>query len=186
MSQHILGESKAMPLMKTSVQADTKRTLNLLDNLRREFVKMLVQSIPETTGFTYEKFAQSIADRVFGCEGDDTDTDSYFLHVTRNGMLRRADWSDKTSFFAMEMYDKYVCSFIEEELAECGLGKDVDMHSDDVYTEILIEASYDITIAFISVIEEYEGASLDYDFFKKTVDESLTTAYEEISGADSA
>lgn len=66
------------------------------------------------------------------------------------------------------------------ELAACGIG---DIQPED--TETLIEASMNITNGFIDTMKEYMEISLDYAYFKKFADESLTTAYEEISEANS-
>lgn len=165
-----------MTLIKSSVSADAQRTENLLESLHIDFVKMLAREIPATTGLTYEEFVQRLADRVFAVDYYNDSVDGYFMHVTRNKLFRREDWSNLLMVFEQEMDEKYVNRFIVDELAQCGVAKVEPEDSD-----ILIEASMDITNGFITTIEQYEEASLDFDSFKEVVDESLTTAYEKIS-----
>ena len=170
-----------MTLVKSSVSANTERTKDLMDSLHKEFVKLLVVEMPETTGLTYQESMQKIAESAFSASGFADGADSYFLYDVRDVMFRRNDWEKLGMLFEQEMDEKYIYRFIVQELLECGVNS-----TDPEDSEILIEASSRITSGFLNTIQQYEEISLDLNIFKEAVDESLTTAYEEISGADSA
>lgn len=174
-----------MPLTKTSVEANEKNTRSLLDNLRREYTRMLVDAIPQFTDKDHKDVLQTAVDIAFSSQNEDerkaTDyidsADGYIVFIMHKEFLDNEDIQHNITDFEYDMNEKYIEMFILGELADCGI-----KGLQDEETEFVVRASMDITQSFINVISAYHyKETLDYNSFKKRVDEVLTEAYESIS-----
>ena len=166
-----------MTLIQTHVQSNRNNTDTLYHNLRKEFVNVLVETLPDITGKTHKEVMQTLAEIAFDVQDEESrrktdfcdSSDDYLLwNITRN-VFDGEEGSSRAAKFEQDMYEKHIYSYLRSELSECGK---TELEGDGI--EILIEASLEITSAFLYDIESQEES------FQNSVDEILTKAYREI------